>query len=153
MRFLWLLVSTSNAPYHDLLCDPYSLVLFAVIRAFKQPENNASLSSKQPRSCLKTSLRAEGVQVDGPVGAWTCTKRHHRARVASAVGAGTNSRLTHVPNHPIHSFRSISPDINQLSNNAPPSPEPHSRPTKPWSAWPPEAPRGTIELFDEPSGQ
>lgn len=52
---------------------------------------SSSPDSKQPRSCLRTSHRAERAPVDGPEVAWTCRKLLHRAEVASAVGAGTNS--------------------------------------------------------------
>ena len=48
------------------------------------------LPPKQPRSFLRTSLRAQRAPVDEPEAPWTCRKLHHRAELASAVAAGTN---------------------------------------------------------------
>lgn len=72
-----------NNKISDLL-QPYSHV------SIVQKLMNCSPDSKQPRSCLRTSLREEQPLVDEPEAAWTCRKLHHRAEVATAVGAGTN---------------------------------------------------------------
>lgn len=75
--------------HYDLIC----VGCFAAMHTNKMSRNLFFFppDSKQPRSCLKTSHRAEQALADGPEAAWTCRKLLHRAEVASAVGAGTNS--------------------------------------------------------------
>lgn len=73
---------------------------------------------KQPRSCLRTSLR-EQASVDEPEAAWTSRKLHHRAEAASAAAAGTNPHNIRSADPTNLQPRSTRPDISQLSNIVP----------------------------------
>uniref|UniRef100_A0A8C6WHS0 small monomeric GTPase n=1 Tax=Neogobius melanostomus TaxID=47308 RepID=A0A8C6WHS0_9GOBI len=65
-----------------------------------------------PRSCLRTSPRAEPERAAGLGPEWTFRKRRHRVEAASVVEAATNK----ISISPILQLRSTAPDTNRLSN-------------------------------------
>lgn len=76
--------------------------------------NQSTLLCPQPRSCLKASLRVDPEPEEEPGAGWICRKLHHRAEVATAVAAGTNTE-TRPLIQPIPQLRSTRPVTTQTT--------------------------------------